>query len=229
MGIVSRFVVVVRANLNALLNRAEDPTKMLDQTLLDMESSFRKAKDQVARSVADQKRLEQSLAEQQKETARWSERAMMAVEKGDDELAKEALRRKSEHARIGGQFESELGAHTRNVDNLKSGLHELESKIAEIRRKKNLLVSRQKRASAQDQIYKTIEGIQDTGAVDTINRMEEKIEEMSHLADARMELSGEFQGDALEKKFQELGPSRDVDAELLELKQQLKLEDKGKS
>ncbi|MCZ6729041.1 MAG: PspA/IM30 family protein, partial [SAR324 cluster bacterium] len=94
----------------------------------------------------------------------------------------------------------------------------------------NLLVSKQKRAQAQDQIYKTMEGIQDTGAVDTINRMEEKIEEMSHLADARMELSEEFSGDALEKKFAELGPGEDVDAELLELKQQLKLEDKsGKS
>ncbi|MFQ5749958.1 MAG: PspA/IM30 family protein, partial [Planctomycetota bacterium] len=160
---------------------------------------------------------------------RWSERAMMAVEKGDDDLAKEALRRKSEHTRISAQFENELAAHTQNVDNLKSGLHELEAKIAEIRRKKNLLVSKQKRAEAQDQIYKTIEGIQDTGAIDTIHRLEEKIEEMTSLADARLELSGEFQGDPLEKKFEDLGPGEDVESELLQLKQQLKLEDKGKS
>jgi len=229
MGIVSRFVAVVRSNLNALLNRAEDPTKMLEQTLIDMESAYRKAKDQVARSVADEKRLEKSLADQQKEADTWSRRAMQAVEKGDDELAKEALRRKGEHARIAAQFEHELGAHGANVDNLKSGLRELESKIAEIKRKKNLLISKQKRAQAQDQIYQTIEGIQDAGAIDTINRMEEKIEEMSNLADARMELSGEFQGDALEKRFQELGPSEDVDAELLELKQRLRLEDKSKA
>lgn len=112
------------------------------------------------------------------------------------------------------------------MDSLKENLHDLQGKIAEVRRKKSLLISKQKRAEAQDQIYKTVEGIQDSGALDTIGRMEDKIEEMSNLADARMEMSDEFQGDALEKKFQELGPGDDVDAELLELKQQLKLEHK---
>ena len=230
MGILSRFVTVIRANLNSALNRAEDPAKLLEQTLLDMDSAYGKAKDQVARSVADQKRLQQSLADQQKEADKWNSRAVTAVEKGDDELAREALRRKGEHAKIALQFEHELGAHTQNVENLKENLHDLGGKISEIKRKKNLLISKQKRATAQDQIYKTLEGIQDTGALDTVSRMEEKIEEMSNLADARMELSDEFQGDALEKKFQELGPSDDVDTELLELKKQLKLDHKpGKS
>ncbi len=95
MGIVSRFFTVVRANLNALLNRAEDPTKMLEQTLVDMQGAYRKAKDQVARSVADKKRLEKSLADQQREADKWGSRAVAAVEKGDDNLAKEALRRKA--------------------------------------------------------------------------------------------------------------------------------------
>lgn len=229
MGIVSRFVTVVRANLNAMLNRAEDPTKMLEQTLVDMQSAFRKAKDQVARSGADEKRLQKSLADEQKEADKWASRAVVAVEKGDDDLAKEALRRKAEHARIAAQFAHELEAHSQNVENLKSGLHELENKIAEIGRKKNLLISKQKRAAAQDQIYKTVEGIQDAGALDTIQRMEDKIEDMSNLADARMELSGEFKGDALEKKFEALDSGDDVDAELLQLKQQMKLEDKSKS
>ena len=228
MGILSRFITVIRSNMNAALNRAEDPTKLLEQTLLDMDSAYGKAKDQVARSVADQKKLEKSLADQQKQAAKWNGRAVAAVEKGDDELAKEALSRKGEHSNIAAQFEHELSAHTQNVENLKDNLHDLQGKIAEVRRKKSLLISKQKRAQAQDQIYKTVEGIQDGGALDTISRMEDKIEEMSHLADARMELSDEFQGDALERKFKELGPSKDVDAELLELKQQLKLENKSK-
>lgn len=227
MGLLSRFFAVLRSNLNALLNRAEDPTKLLDQTLIDMEGSYRKAKDQVARSVADQKRLEKSLAEQKSLVEKWGGRAVTAVGKGDDSLAKEALRRKAEHAKIGEQFEREKVAHTTNVDNLKGGLHDLETKIAEIRRKKNLLISKQKRADAQDQIYKTLEGIQDTGAMDTIQRMEEKIEEASALADARMEMSEEFSGDQLEKKFDALDPGEDVDAELLALKEQMKIENKG--
>lgn len=226
MGILSRFVTVIRSNLNSMLNSAEDPTKILEQTILDMDTAYGKAKDQVARSVADEKKLEKSLADQQKETAKWGERALAAVEKGDDELAKEALRRKGEHGKIALQFEHELAAHTQNVESLKEHLHDLQGKIGEVRRKKSLLISKQKRAEAQDQIYKTVEGIQDSGALDTIDRMEDKIEEMSHLADARVEMSDEFQGDALEKRFQDLG-GKDVDAELLELKQQLKIENKS--
>ena len=226
MGILSRFVNVMRSNINAMLNKAEDPSKMLEQTLIDLDSAYKKAKEQVARSVADQKRIEKSVADQRKELAKWSERAVQAVEKGDDELAKEALRRKGEHGKIVQQFEQELAAHTSNVENLKDNLRELEAKIGEIKRKKNLLISKHKRAQAQEQIYKAVEGIQDGGALDTIQRMEDKIEEMSHLADARMALSDEFQGDALEKKFEDLAGG-DVDAELLELKQQLKLENKG--
>ena len=173
MGILSRFFTVIRANMNSALNRAEDPTKLLEQTLLDMDSAYGKAKDQVARSVADEKRLEKSLADQKKQADKWGQRAVQAVEKGDDELAKEALSRKGEHSRIALQFEHELGAHTQNVESLKDHLHELQGKIAEVRRKKSLLISKQKRAQAQDQIYKTVEGIQDSGALDTIDRMED--------------------------------------------------------
>lgn len=226
MGILSRFITVMRSNMNAMLNKAEDPTKMLEQTLLDMDGAYKKAKDQVAKSVADEKRLEKSLADQQKQADKWASRAVQAVEKGDDELAKEALRRKAEHARIATQFDGELGAHRNNVENLKSGLHELEGKIEEIRRKKNLLISKQKRAEAQDQIYQTVEGIKDAGALDTVQRMEDKIEEMTALADARVEMSGEFGGDPLERKFEELGPTEDVESELLAIKQQMKLENK---
>ncbi len=227
MGILSRTINVVRSNLDSLLNRAEDPTKMLEQTLLDMQNAFKKAKNRVAQSAADEKRLEKSLLDEQRKAKNWAGKAMLAVEKGDDELAREALQRKQEHSRMTAQYQHELGAHAANVEQLKSGLHDLEDKIAEIGRKKNLLISKQRRAEAQSEIYKTIEGIQDTGAIDTIQRMENKIEEMSHLADARMELSEEFQGDQLERKFKELGAGEDVEAELLEMKQRARIEDKS--
>ena len=228
MGILSRFINVIRANMNSMLNRAEDPTKMLEQTLVDLEGAYKKAKEQVAKSVADHKRLEKQLMDQQKETKKWEERAVIAVEKGDDDLAREALKRKGEHGRMAAQFEAELGAHTTNVDRLKVSLKELEDKIGEIKRKKNLLISKQRRAEAQDQIYKTIEGIQDVGALETIERMEEKIEDMAALADARHDLAQEFKGDALEDKFNQLeGGDTDVDAELLALKQRVQIEHKS--
>lgn len=228
MGILSRFATVVRSNLNALLNKAEDPTKILEQTLLDLDGAYRKAKEHVARSMADEKRLQKSLMDHQQEVKRWGARAMTAVEKGDDDLAKEALRRKKEYTRLALQFEGELSAHGANVDKLKDNLRELESKIGDIKRKKNLLISKQKRAEAQDQIYKTIEGVRSAGALDTIERMENKIEEMSALADARQEMSEEFSGDALERRFAELDAAGDdVDTELLELKQRARIEDKS--
>jgi phage shock protein A len=227
MGILSRLLTVVRSNLNALLNRAEDPSKMLDQGLIDMEAAYRKAKDHVARSMADEKRLQKSLMDQQAETKRWEERALRAVEQGDDDLAREAIRRKNEHARMAAQFQHEQEAHAANVERLKESLHELENKIAEIRRRKNLLVSMQRRAEAQDQIDRTIEGIGATGAADTIARMESKIEEMSALADARHELGQEFSGDRLEARFQKLAAQDDnVDAELLAMKQRLQIGNK---
>ena len=228
MGIISRFFTVVRSNLNAILNRAEDTTKMLEQTLIDMEAAYRKAKEHVARSVADEKRLQKSLMDHQNQVKRWENRAILAIENNDDDLAKEALRRKKEHTRLALQFEGEHTAHSANVDRLKDSLRELESKIEEIKRKKNLLISKQKRAEAQDQIYQTIDGIESAGAMDTIDRMENKIEEMVALADAHQEMSEEFSGNALEKRFAELDASgADVESELLELKQRARIEDKS--
>lgn len=228
MGILSRFITVIRSNMNALLNRAEDPTKMIEQTLIDLETAYQKAKEHVAHSVADEKRLEKSLMDHRRDVKKWEERAILAIEKDDDNLAKEALLRKNEFMRLATQFESELSAHSVNVDKLKDSLKELESKIGDIRRKKNLLVSKQRRAEAQDQIYQTIDGINSTGALGTIERMENKIDEMSAMADARQELAEEFSGDSLEKRFEKLGVAdSDVDNELLEMKKKLQIENKG--
>jgi phage shock protein A len=227
MGIISRFFNVIRSNLNVLLNRAEDPTKLLEQTLIDMEGAFQKAKEQVAGAVAGEKRLDKSLADAENQIVKWNNRAVQAVEQGNDDLAREALRRKADHTRIAAQFENESIAHSANVDNLKGSLRELETKISDIKRRKTFLMSKQKRIEAQNSIYKTVEGIQSIGAIDTIERMEEKIEDMAAITDARMEMSDEFQGDQLEKKFKELDSGPDVDVELLELKNQLQLENKG--
>lgn len=229
MGLLSRFIHVVRAQLNALLTRAEDPGRMLEQTLLDMEQAYRKAKEQVARAVADNKRLEHGLAEQHALVEQWSDRARVAVERDDDDLARDALRRKQEHQRMAQQYEQELSAHTANVGHLKEGLRDLEERIAEVRRRKALLLSRQRRAEAQDQITRVAEGIRDTGALDTLARVEERIDEMSRLADARVALNNELPGDRLEKRFEELDRGGDVEAELLELKEQRRLAGPGGS
>ena len=223
MSILSRLITVIRSNLNALLSRAEDPGKMLEQTLLDLDHSYRQAKEQVARAMADQKRLEKSTADQQSEIHRWEERAILAVQKGDDGLAREALIKKNDYLRLAGQFQQELETHRSNVSRLKTSLKELEEKIGELRRKKSLLISKQRRAEAQEKITQAIENIQGTGALETVARMEEKIEHMAALADSRQELKRETSGEDLERRFAALGGNPDVEGELLELKQRMRL------
>jgi phage shock protein A len=227
MGIISRFIMVVRSTLGAMLGWAENPARILEQTLLDMEHAYHRAKDQVAHSLADQKRLEKSLAEQQAEARRWQERAVLAVEKGDDALAREALRKKNGHARHAAELEKQLAAHQANVTTLKDGLRELESRIEELKRKKTVLASRQRQAEAQEQIYKSIEGLRGAGALETARRMEEKIDQMAALSEARRELSLESRGGRLEARFQVLeGPGGEEERELIELKQRLQIEHK---
>ncbi|HUJ76421.1 MAG TPA: PspA/IM30 family protein [bacterium] len=227
MGILSRFVTVLQANLNALLSHVEDPARILDQTIRDLESAYRKAKDHVAHAMADQKRLEKALADAQAEVSRWSEHAVRAVEKGDDTLAKEALRRKNEHARACVQASQELATQQGHVESLKQALQDLEAKIGEIKRKKAQLVGKQRRAQAQDEIYQTLQGGRGGGALETVQRMEEKIESMAALSAARRELHAELSQEQLERKFRELGAgSPDVERELLEIRQRLQIEHK---
>jgi phage shock protein A len=229
MGILSRFITVIQANLNALVSRTENPAKILEQTIVDLEAAYRKAKDQVAHAMADQKRMEQAVAKEQAEVKRWQDRAVLAVEKENDALAREALNRKNEHARTAIQLTAELEAQTANVVSLKDALKELQQKIADIKRQKGVLIAKQRRAEAQDQIYKTVEGIQGAGALETVQRMEDKIEHMTALADSRRDLAAEFRGDQLERRFKELGAGTpNVDAELVEMKQRLLLEHKGR-
>jgi len=227
MGILSRFITVIQANLNALVTKAENPAKILEQTIVDLEGAYRKAKDQVAHAMADEKSMEKALAKAEAEVKKWQERAVLAVEKEDDALAREALQRKNEHARNAIQLRVELDAQTANVASLKEALRDLQQKIAEIKRQKSVLVSKQRRAEAQNQIHKTLEGIHGAGALETVQRMEDKIEHMAAVSDARKELAREFRGDRLEQRFKELGAgSPNVETELIAMKKRLLLEDK---
>ncbi len=229
MGILSRFITVIQANLNALVSKAENPAKILEQTIVDMEGAYRKAKDQVAHAMADEQKMRKAVAKEQAEVKKWQDRAVLAVEKGNDDLARQALARKNEHARQAILLESERESQENNVASLKGALKDLQRQIAEIKRQKGVLVAKQRRAEAQDQIHKTLEGIHGAGALETVQRMEEKIEHMAAVSDARKELTREFRGDQLERRFKELGAgSPNVDSELIEMKQRLQIEHKRK-
>ena len=145
----------------------------------------------------------------------------LILEKSKVEAEHDALMRKKEHARRSEEFRQQLASHARNSDLLRDGYQQLEDKIEEIKRKKSLLVAKQKQAEAQEQIYQTIEGLGDNvSAMEAIDRAEEKIEQMSARAEAYQELSLEDGRESLDKKFKELEhESPDMDDELMALKQ----------
>jgi phage shock protein A len=204
MGIFSRLGTLIKSNLNDLISKAEDPQKMLNQIVVDMQNQLVEAKKQVAVSIADQKRLEKQRDEQNELSKEWERKAMLAVRAGDDTLAREALRRKGEHDNQLAEFAKQSDLQKQAVDKLKEQLRTLNDKIEEAKRKKNILIARQKRAEAQRAIQDTMRGLSDTSAFDTFERMAQRVDQIEAEAEASSELGGELTGDALQQKFKAL-------------------------
>jgi phage shock protein A len=229
MGIFSRLGTLIKSNLNDLISRAEDPEKMLNQVLLEMQQQLVEAKKAVAVAIADEKRLQKQYNSELDKAKEWERKAMLAVRAGDDNLARQALVRKQEHENISSQFQQQWIAQKAAVDKLKDALRLLANKIEEAKRKKNILIARKKRAEAQRQIASTMQGLGDTSAFDTFDRMAERITLLEAEAEAGAELAGEISGDTLESKFLALesgGHGTEEDA-LSELKAKMGLLESG--
>jgi phage shock protein A len=218
MGILDRVAVVIKSNLNHLINKAEDPEKMLDQILIEMRQQLMEAKREVAVAIADEKRLGAQLEAELEQVGEWDRRAMLAVQKGDDDLAREALRRKAEHEQIAVGYKKQWDAQKASTENLKNALRALSQKIEEAGRKKNLLVARQKRAEAQKHIHEVMTGLSDTSAFESFDRMATKVEQLEAQANAALEISDDLSGEAVEQRFRALESGSDVDQELAALK-----------
>ncbi|HEY5946863.1 MAG TPA: PspA/IM30 family protein [Kofleriaceae bacterium] len=225
MGIFSRLGTLIKSNINDLITKAEDPEKMLSQVLLEMQQQLVEAKKAVAIAIADEKKLQKQYTSETDKAKEWERKAMVAVRAGDDNLARQALARKQEHETISAQFQQQWIAQKQAVEKLKDALRLLNNKIEEAKRKKNILIARKKRAEAQQQIANTMQGLGDTSAFDTFDRMAERIQLMEAEAEAGAELAGELSGDTLESKFLQLeqaGGAGEDDA-LAELKAKMGL------
>lgn len=207
MGFFSRIGTLIKSNLNDLISKAEDPKKMLDQLVMDMQSQLVDAKKQVAVSIADEKRLKKQFEEQTELAAEWERKAMIAVRAGDDALAREALKRQTEHQSQSAEFGKQWELQKAAVEKLKEQLRALNDRIEEARRKKNILIARQKRAEAQKSIQDTMQGLSDNSAFDAFDRMANKVDQIEAEAEASTELGGELSGDTLAQKFKALESS----------------------
>ncbi len=223
MGILDRLSTMFRSNINDLISRAENPEKMLNQLILDMKSQLAKAKQQVASAIADEKKLQADAEAERRQAEEWERRAMLAVQEGRDDLAKQALARYNEHLQGAQTLHETWLKHRAEMEQLKGQLRHLNDKIEEAKRKKNILIARAKRAEAQQRIQETMSGLSDKSAFESFERMSEKIEATERKALAAAELQEEFAGDRLVQQFEALEYHGSADQQLLELKRKMGL------
>lgn len=214
MGLFDRITRLVKANLNDLVSKAEDPEKILEQAILDMQEDLVQLRQAVAQAIANQKRNEQQYNQNQSEANQWEARAKLALQKGNETLAREALQRKKSYAETASAIKATLDQQAVQVDTLKRNLIQLESKISEAKTKKNMLKARAQAAKANEQLQNLLGGINPSGATAAFERMEEKVSIM----EARSQAAGELAGSDFESKFAALEAASDVDAELEALK-----------
>jgi phage shock protein A len=223
MGLFDRLSTLLRSNINDLISRAENPEKMLNQLIVDMKTQLAKAKQQVASAIADEKKLQSDAEGMKKQAEDWERRAMLAVQEGRDDLAKQALGRYNEHLQGAQQLHETWLKHKAETDQLKLSLRQLNDKIEEAKRKKNILIARAKRAEAQQRIQETMSGMSDKSAFESFERMAEKIEATERKAIAAAEIQEEFSGDRLVRQFEQLEYKGSSDQQLLELKAKMGL------
>ena len=224
MGIFSRLKTLISSNVNDLIGKAEKPEKMLNQLIIEMNEQLIESKKAVAMAIADEKKLEREKDNQVTQAQEWERKAMLAVNAGKDDLAKEALMRKQEFEKAAAEYQKQWESQKTSVDQLKESLRELQNKIEEAQRKKNLLIARAKRAEAQQKIQNTISNVSgNRSAFDAFDRMAAKVDQMEAQADAAKELEDLSKNTSLEKRFAELEKSDSAaDIMLLELKEKMK-------
>ena len=217
MGFFDRLSRLVRANANAALNMAEDPVKILDQSVADMQADLVKLRQAVAAAIASQKRIQNQAEQAETQSATWYERAELALKKGEEDLAREALGRRKTCQETATALNSQLQSQAGQVEQLKRSLVQLESKIAEAKTKKDMLKARAQAAQAQEQLQSAVGSLGTNSAMAAFEQMEEKVQAL----EARSQAAAELAGADLESQFAALEGAPEVDAELEALKGKL--------
>lgn len=221
MGIFKRLSDVIKSNINDLISKAENPEKMLNQMLIDMREHLVESKKGVATAIADEKRLERQMKENEAKAKEWEGKAMIALKAGKEDLAKQALLRKQEYTNYANDLRPQWEAQHAAVTKLKDSLKALQDKIGEAERKKNILIARSKRAETTKKIQETMGSISNNSAFDVFERMSTKVDKLEAEADALAELSDMSTEGDLESQFKELessGTSADLLLEELKAK-----------
>jgi phage shock protein A len=214
VGLLDRISMLVRSNVNDLLDRAENPEKTLDQIIRDMADAITKAKSQVAETIAQKNLIESNLENAERLSNQWGTKAQLAVQKGADDLAREALRRKKDYDANAQVYAGQLASQTEVTDKLKGDMQALQSKYEDVVRNREVLIARHRTAQAVQKVQQTAAALQGIDPTSELSRMEEKI----RMEEARARASAELNESSLDRRFAELEADPDVEAELAVLK-----------
>jgi phage shock protein A len=218
MGIFSRIWQVIRANINSLISQAEDPEKILEQTVQDMHSDLLQLRQAVASAIATQKRTEREYLQAERHEQEWYRRAQLALQKGDERLAREALVRRKTYLETAAMIKAQMEQQHHVVDRLKLNMRQLEGKLSEAKAKKDLYIARARSAKAAEQLQQVLGNLNTKGAWNAFEKMEEKVMQLEARSEAFSELAEQ---NDLEKQFNALEAGDDIDTELAAMKAQL--------
>lgn len=216
MGIFKRLRDMTMASINDLLDKAEDPVKMLNQFLRDMEEDILEAEAAVAKQIAIEKKFKQQYEEAEELVTRREEQAVKALEQGNEDLARRALQDKKEHQARYDELKTLYTTAKANADQLRSQLAEMKDEFGKMKNKKDLLVARAETAKAQKSINQAMTGFGVDNAAKGFDRMTEKVMQMEAEAQASSELRGSNR--SLDDELAQLDKSGGVDDELAALK-----------
>ncbi|MBN2495606.1 MAG: PspA/IM30 family protein [Deltaproteobacteria bacterium] len=236
MGILGRINDIIRSNLNLLISKAENPEKLLRQAILDMEDHLRKARKQVMGTLAAEKQLEKRRESVQRDAQRWEKRAELALEAGDEDLARQALARKGELDQRAEGMEERIRIQREYVGALKQSLASLEERLREARARKDALVERARSAAERRKNAELLDPLEETspikeagGPAGTLERMEDRVRELESKVEAYAEMADPGQLDepdpALDAHFSSLEQSQEVEGQLEALKERLAKKD----
>jgi phage shock protein A len=221
MSIFDRINTILRANINDLLNRAEDPEVMLNQIIRDMADQINQARGQVANMLAQQKEIEAELNDAKNNSTQWGSKAEMAVKAGKDDLAREALQRKNDYDNQVNVFSQQLETQTATVNHLKDQLQQLQDKYDSTVRNKDVLIERHQRAQATQQMTQAATSLNNVDYSSDLSRMEQRINSEEAHASANAEMATFATPSSVDDRFSALQSNSSVDAELAAMKQRL--------
>ncbi|HKF44496.1 MAG TPA: PspA/IM30 family protein [Thermoanaerobaculia bacterium] len=214
MALLERVATLVRANLNDLIDKAEDPEKMIKQVILDMQNQLLQVKTQVAIAIADQHLLAKKAAENEEKEKEWMRKAELAVEKTDDALARAALERAMGYKELAGNFHQQVADQKTEVENLKAALQKLEGKLAEAQSRSDLLLARHRRARVSKKASEAKLAMAAGAGSNTFDRMKDRVTRAEAVSQAWAEMTG----DDVDDRFAAIEKEKEVDRLLSELK-----------